>query len=297
MNNLPPLDDLRLFCTVARNRSFVATATALGVSPAYVSKRIALLEAALNVRLLNRTTRRVNLTEDGETVLPWALRILEDMEQMVDAVSQTKTVPRGLLRLSSSAGFGRKRLGPALSELVKTYPELSIQLELLDRPVDLIGEGFDLDIRIGGEVEPSFRARRIAVNRRILCAAPDYLDRAGMPQRLSDLEKHRCLVTRERDLSFGVWRLQSPSGTETVRVNGTMSSNNGEIVHQWGLDGHGIFLRSTWDVMTSLQEGRLRQVLPDYFQEADVMAVYPVRLTESAKVRLCVEFLQEQLGG
>jgi LysR family transcriptional activator of dmlA len=268
----------------------------MGASPAFVSKRIAVLEDVLHVRLLHRTTRRVSVSEDGETVYRWAQQIIEDVEQMTEAVSTSKTTPRGLLRISASAGFGRKRIAPALSELASLYPLLRIQLELLSRPVDLIGEGFDLDIRIGGESAPNLMVKRIAVNSRILCAAPGYLKRRGVPASVFDLEQHDCIVIRERDQSFGVWKLQGPKGVETVRVSGPLSCNNGEVVHKWALDGHGIVLRSTWDVDVDLKEGRMVRVLPDYQQEADISAVYPLRLTESAKVRVCVEFLQECLS-
>jgi LysR family transcriptional activator of dmlA len=295
MNNLPPLEDLRLFCTVTRNRSFLATAKELGVSPAYVSKRIALLEEVLKVRLLHRTTRRVGLSEDGETVLRWAQRILEDAEQMTEAVSAAKTAPRGLLRISASAGFGRKRLAPALSELALSHPALRIHLELLSRPVDLIAEGFDLDLRIGGEPEPSLIARHIADNARILCASPAYVKRRGLPAGIPGLEQHECIVVRERDQSFGIWKLQGPHGLETARVSGPLSCSYGEVAHQWALDGHGIILRSTWDVQEKLDEGLLVRVLPEYQQDAPISAVYPLRLTESAKVRVCVEHLQRWL--
>lgn len=297
MNILPPLEDLRLFCAVVRNRSFIATATELGASPAYVSKRIAMLEEVLHVRLMHRTTRRLSVTEDGETVYGWAQRIIEDVEQMTESVTMSKTTPRGLLRISASAGFGRKRIAPALSELALQYPLLRIQLELLTRPVDLIGEGFDLDIRIGGDSESNLMVKRIAANTRVLCAAPSYLERHGMPTNVFDLEHHDCIVVRERDQSFGVWRLQGPKGIETVRVSGQLSCNNGEIVHRWAIDGHGIILRSTWDVDSELRDGRLIRVLPEFLQEADISAVYPLRLTESAKVRVCIEFLRRRLAG
>ncbi len=296
MNNLSHIEDLRLFCAVVRNRSFIATAKELGASPAYVSKRIAMLEEVLHVRLLHRTTRRVSVTEDGETVYRWAQRIIEDVEQMAESVTTAKTTPRGLLRISTSAGFGRKRIAPALSELALRYPLLRIQLELLARPVDLIGEGFDIDIRIGGESEPNLIVKRIATNSRILSAAPAYLERRGMPTNVFDLEQHDCIVIRERDQSFGVWKLKGPKGIETVRVTGPVSCNNGEIVHQWAVDGHGIILRSRWDVDSSLRDGLLVRLLPEYQQEANISAVYPLRLTESAKVRVCVEFLQQRLG-
>jgi LysR family transcriptional activator of dmlA len=295
VNNTPPIEDLKLFCAVVHNLSFVATAHEWGCSPAFVTKRISLLESTLRVRLLHRTTRRVSVTEDGHIVFRWAQRILEDFDEMNRAVSSSRTIPHGLLRISTSTGFGRKRVAPALSELAGLYPSLRIHLELLDRPVDMLGEGFDIDVRIGGVYEPHFIVKRISANRRVLCAAPAYLDRHGTPRELSDLGKHQCIVNRERDLPIGIWHLAGPGGLETVKVSGPLSANNGEIVHQWALDGHGIILRSTWDVSASLKIGRLVRVLPEYYQDADVGAVYPSRLTESAKVRVCVQFLSEKL--
>ncbi|TAH46450.1 MAG: LysR family transcriptional regulator [Betaproteobacteria bacterium] len=293
MNAKPLLEDLRLFCVVVRNRSFAASARELGVSKAVVSKRIAMLEEALATRLLHRTTRSVALTGQGEIVHQWAQRILDDVDQMAEALSQERAAPSGLLRLCSSSGFGRNRLAPALSALARRYPALEIQVEMLDRPVDLVGEGFQLDIRVGAVVEGNVISRRIARNARALCAAPAYLAQRGMPQRLADLAQHDCIVIRERDQDFGRWTLRGPQGAETVKVGGPLSANNGEIVRQWAIAGHGIILRSLWDVAGDLRDGTLRRILPEYSQEADVWAVYPSRLSTSAKVRVCVEFLEE----
>lgn len=295
MNNQPLLADLQLFCAVVRSGGFAAAARELGASNAYVSKRIALLEASLQARLLHRTTRRIRLSEQGVVVHQWAQRILDDVAQMGEAVSSTRAEPAGLLRLCTSSGFGRNRVGPALSALALRYPALEIEFELLDRPVDLIDEGFHLDIRIGAVSEPDVISRRIAGNRRVLCAAPAYLARHGTPQRLADLAGHRCLVIRERDNRFGQWTLDGPQGPETVRVSGPLSVNNGEIAHQWAIAGHGIILRSLWDVGPSLARGDLYRLLPDYAQELDVWAVSPARLSTSAKVRVCVEFLADWL--
>lgn len=296
MNNKPLLEDLRLYCTVVRRRGFAASARELGVSNAYVSKRIALLEDALGARLLHRTTRSVSLTEQGEVVLQWAQRIVDDVDRLAEAVSAEKMAPAGLLRVCTSSGFGRNRVGPALAALAERYPALEIQLELLDRPVDLIGEGFQLDIRVGAVREPDLISRRIARNERVLCAAPAYLARHGAPAALAELARHRCIVIRERDQDFGRWTLTGPDGPATVKVGGPLSANNGEVVRQWALAGHGIILRSLWDVGPALARGELVQVLPAYRQEADVWAVYPSRLSSSAKVRVCVEFLEAWLG-
>jgi LysR family transcriptional activator of dmlA len=293
VNDEPQLDDLRLFCVVARNSSFSETARQLGVSKAVVSKRIALLEGAVKERLFHRTTRKVSLTAQGEIVHQWAQRIVEDVELMGEALSRERAEPSGLLRICSSTGFGRCRLAPALSELARRFPRLEIQVELLDRPVDLNDEGFQLDIRIGQVREGGVIKRRIARNRRILCASPAYIERFGMPQSLDELKAHRCIPIRERDQDFGRWELEGPGGAAVVKVGGPLSANNGEIVRQWAIDGHGIILRSTWDVRGEIEAGRLVAVLPDYAQPADVWAVFPSRLSVSAKLRICVEFLED----
>ncbi|MBP5998777.1 MAG: LysR family transcriptional regulator [Azonexus sp.] len=293
MNIKPQLEDLRLFCVVVRNRSFAETARELGISKAVVSKRIALLEAAMQERLFHRTTRNVSLTAQGEIVHQWAQRILEDVDLMGEAISREKAAPSGLLRICSSTGFGRSRLAPALSALARQYPQLEIQVELFDRPVDLVDEGFQLDIRVGQVREGNVIKRRIARNRRVLCAAPAYLERFGQPQSLEDLKAHHCIAIRERDQDFGRWELDGPEGRVAIRVSGPLSANNGEIVRQWAIDGHGIILRSTWDIGREIEAGLLVPVLPRYYQQADVWAVYPSRLSVSAKVKVCVEFLEE----
>ena len=292
MHKNPAAEDLRVFAAVVRKASFGGAATELGTSPAYVSKRIRLLEQDLQVKLLHRTTRRVAVTEEGERVFHWAQRILDDMEQLMQEVAVTRSEPRGLLRVSSSFGFGRQIVAPALSRLVEQHPGLQVRLEVFDRLVDVAGEGFDLDVRVGDEIAPHLIARRLADNHRVLCAAPSYLQRKGTPRTVADLSAHDCLVIKERDHPFGVWRLRSGAQEESVKVRGPLSANNGEMAVQWAVDGRGIVLRSLWDVGAHLQAGRLVQVLPQWQQEANVWAVYPTRLERSAKVRVCVEFLQ-----
>ena len=292
MQKIPPTDDLRVFCTVVRKAGFAAAAQELAASPAYVSKRIRLLEQELGVPLLHRTTRRVAVTDQGERVFHWAQRILDDMDQLLQEVAVTRREPRGLLRVSSSFGFGRNVVAPALSGLVRQHPGLQVRLEVFDRLVDVAGEGFDLDVRVGDEIAPHLIARRLADNHRVLCAAPSYLARRGTPRTPAELPAHDCLVIKERDHPFGVWRLRAGAQEQLVKVTGPLSANNGEMVVQWAVDGCGIALRSRWDVQQHLHAGRLVQLLPEWRQEANVWAVYPTRLQLSAKVRVCVEFLQ-----
>ena len=295
MNNGPLLEDLRLFRIAARRGSFAATANELGTSGAFVSKRIAILEKRLQVKLFHRTTRRVAVTEEGETIYGWAQKLSDDVDQMMEAVAAAKSGPQGLLRISTSFGLGRNYIAPVLSELRRRYPALEIRLDLFDRVVDLVDEGIDLDIRVGEVPEPNLIAHRIVASSRILCASPAYLERHGEPRTLADLAQHACLVIHERDHSFGVWRLYGPSGLETVKVTGPMASNHGDIVRTWAIEGHGIMLRAIWDVAENLNTGELIRVLPAYRQSAEVWAVSPVRLSSSGKVRVCVRFLQEQL--
>ena len=295
-DSAPLPEDLRVFLTVVRKRGFAAAAEELGVSPAYVSKRIQILETTLGSRLLHRTSRRVALTDDGERVQRWAVRILDDVQQLHDELSDAHSAPRGRLHVCSSFGFGRNHVAPAISLLARQYPELEIRLDIFDRVVNIVHEGFDLEIRVGDDVPGQHIGRRLVTNNRVLCAAPDYLERRGVPHRLEDLGQHDCLVLKERDNAFGMWQLQGPEGEASVRVSGPLSSNSGEIVLQWALEGHGVLLRSMWEVKPLLQQGRLVQVLADYRQSADVWAVYPTRLANSGKLRVCVEFLQAHLG-
>jgi len=291
--SMPLPEDLRVFLTVIRKSGFATAADDLGLSAAYVSKRIQILESTLGTRLLHRTSRRVTLTEDGERVKAWAMRILEDFQHMADELVDAHESPRGRLHMCSSFGFGRNHVAPALSLLADRYPELEIRLELFDRVVDIVSEGFDLEIRVGDDIPRQHIGRQLVRNRRILCAAPSYLKRRGTPQQLSDLEVHDCLVLKERDNAFGVWVLEHEGVQRSVRVRGPLSSNSGEIVLQWALDGRGISLRSMWDAKPLLEQGKLVQVLHGYEQNANVWAVYPTRLAHSGKLRACVEFLQK----
>lgn len=296
-DSVPLPEDLRVFLTVVRKSGFAAAADELGLSPAYVSKRIQILETTLGTRLLHRTSRRIALTEDGERVQRWALRILDDFQQLHDELSDAHDSPRGRLHLCSSFGFGRHHVAPAVSLLAERYPDLEIRLDLFDRMVDIVSEGFDLEIRVGDDIPGQHIGRRLVSNRRVLCAAPGYLKREGIPQTLDELENHHCLVIKERDNAFGIWNLERDGVQESVRISGPLSSNNGEIVLQWALDGRGVVLRSLWDVKPWLEQGRLVQLLPQYSQSANVWAVYPTRLAYSGKLRACVEFLQEHFKG
>jgi LysR family transcriptional activator of dmlA len=290
-NDLLPAD-LRVFCAVVRTSSFSGAAEDLGMSPAYVTKRIKLIEKLLGIVLFHRTTRRVMISEGGEHGYRWAQRILDDMDHLFEEVGVTQKKPRGQLRVCSSFGFGRQVVAPALSAFSTLYPAVQVRFEVFDRLVDVAAEGFDLDIRVGDSFAPHVIARKLAINHRLLCASPTYLKAHGTPRTLNELTAHECLVIKERDHPFGVWRMCRGGKEHTVKVRGPLSSNNGEMVVRWAVDGRGIILRSFWDVEELLAQGKLVAVLPQYRQDASVWAVYPSRLNASAKVRACVEFLE-----
>ena len=296
MNNPIENEDFKVFVAVVRKGSFVAAAAELGMSAAYVSKRIGILEAALGVRLFQRSTRRVVITEDGERVFARAQAILDMLDDLVDDVSERRRAPRGRVRICSSFGFGRNVVAPAIARLAVAYPGLEVRFEVFDRLVDPVAEGFDLDVRVGDDIAPNLIARRLMANRRILCASPDYLARHGTPATLQDLANHQCLAIKERDHPFGVWRLRGAAGEETVKVSGALSTNHGEIALRWATAGAGIVLRSRWDAQPYIDAGVLTHVLPEYAQEANVWAVTPQRVAGTGKVRVCVEFLERYLA-
>lgn len=283
---------LRVFCQAARYGSFSTAARMMGVSPAYVTKHVQALEVELDAVLFHRSTHRVVLTEQGEEIYAVALQILQDIEQMHDKISQHKKEPRGLLKISTSLGFGRQVVAPALINFSIQYPKIFLQLEFLDHLVDLAQERYDLDVRIGNVIDPNHIARRLASNHRVLCAAPAYLTRRGTPTTLAELGAHDCLIIRERDHPVGIWALTDATSSENVKVSGPLVTNNGEAAVLWALAGRGIVLRSVWDVGKYLDAGALHIILPRYRQSADIWAVYPQRLQNSAKVKVCVEHLE-----
>jgi LysR family transcriptional activator of dmlA len=294
VNNILP-QDLRVFIHAARRASFAAAAHELGASPAYVSKRIAILERTLRVTLFHRTTRNVSLTGRGELMLSWAQRVLDVYDQVEGALEDTQTDIRGGLRIAASSGLGRNHVAPVLSELVKKHPGLEIDLEILDRSVDLVNEEIDIDVRIGSVREHQLIPHHLAPGRRILCASPDYLRSRHEPQSIAELSRHSCLLIRERDETFGRWSLQGPDGPRNVRVSAALASNHGDVIKRWALEGHGIMLRSYWDVAESLHRGDLVHVLRKFWQTADVWAVTKIRSDNSAKTRLCIRHLRDRL--
>lgn len=259
--------------------------------------RLAAIEERLGVRLVNRNTRRISLTSEGELYLEHATRLLAELREMDEIVASSGQAPRGLLRVNAPLGFGRTVIAPLVSNFSLRYPDVELQLDVTDRPIDLIEQGFDLAIRFGELPDTRLTARRIISNRRFLCAAPAYLKKHGAPAVPADLARHVCILHRQNDEAFATWRLARGRKTETVKVRGRLSSNDGDVVLGWALDGHGILPRSEWDAAKYLDSGRLQVVLPDYaLPAADLYAYYPSRAHQSAKVRAFIDFLVAELA-
>lgn len=283
---------MAFFSLLVRAGSFSVAAREQGVTTPAVSKRLAQMEARLGVQLLHRTTRRIGLTAEGEVYLLHARRILAEIDDMEQLVSSALAAPKGLLRVNATLGFGRSNIAPLISDFVQRYPEVQVQLQLTVNPPPLSEDAFDVCIRFGEPPDARVIARRIAANRRLLCAAPAYLARHGTPQVPNDLLQHNCIGIRQGDEAYGIWRLSSGKRTETVKVRGNLNSNDGEIAVNWALAGHGILMRAEWDIAKYLRSGRLRQVLENWQTPcADIYAVYPQRLQTAARVRAFVEFV------
>ncbi|HEM7187073.1 LysR substrate-binding domain-containing protein [Providencia sp. PROV254] len=297
MNKLPSLEDIRVFVTVARLMSFSQAASQLLVSPAYVSKRIKLLEENLGQTLFFRTARSIKLTHEGQIILRSSEVMLAELEQMQQQLNACREEIRGSLRISCSTGFGSTYINPFILTLRGNYPLLGIDLTLTDKSVDIISENIDVDICIGGAIAEQFIARRIAQNQRILCASPTYLAKHGYPKYPQELEqKHFCIAIKERNQAPAVWKLEQQQESMTVTPNSKLTVNNGEVAKQWCLSGEGILLRSQWSVQPELQSGQLVRVLPQWHQTADVYAVYSRSLRTSANLRVFIENLEQYLA-
>lgn len=291
MKNNISTDALQIFCQAAQHQSFSQAARMLGVSPAYITKQIKSLESQLETVLFYRTTREVNLTEQGEEVYLLAIEILQKIGSLHDRINQFKTELKGPLRVSTSMGFGRQIVAPALMEFGLLHPKIKIQIEVLDQLVNLTREQYHLDIRIGDLIDPNYIAKQLARNHRILCAAPAYIEQHGFPKHIDDLLQHNCLIIKERDHPVGIWELSKNGIARNIKIKGSLVTNNGEIALAWALKGRGIVLRSLWNTKKYIESGHLIHVLPEYTQAANIWAVYPQRLDNSAKIKACIEYL------
>jgi len=290
------LTEMSVFSRVVAAGSLSSAARELGLSPAMVSRRLSALEARLGVRLLNRTTRTLRLTDEGANYYDTCSRLLSEIDEAEAAVSAGRIEPRGALKVALPASFGNRHIAPLVPRFAERYPNVKLALSLSDRTVNIIEEGFDLAVRIAHLEDSSLAARRLAPNRRVVCASPAYLRRYGMPRTPQDLAGHNCITSTDFSMN---WDYTDPGGAAgAVRVTGRYACDNWEVLREWALAGLGVALKSTWDVRQHLEDGSLVPLFPGYTFGSDVAiyAVYPHRRHLPAKTRVFIEFLAESFG-
>lgn len=290
------LQAMRVFAEVAEKNGFSAAAQALGISTASVTRQIAWLEQRLDTRLLNRTTRRVSLTSTGSAYYQRCVSLLAEFDDMEAALGAQALTPTGLLRINAPVSFGIAKLGPLLAGYRHRHPGVKLDLSLSDRLVDMVEEGFDVAIRITRQPAPNLIARKLAQTQVVLCAAPDYLLRQGTPTLLADLAGHQCLAYRYW-AGGEEWQLRGPAGEESVRIQGCLRADNGDVLRQAALQGLGIVLQPEFLIGEDLAAGRLVRVLPDYsVAPIGIYAVYTSRSHLAPKVRSFIDYLVQMLA-
>ncbi|RJG13475.1 LysR family transcriptional regulator [Pseudomonas cavernicola] len=293
------MDRLRafeVFVTVVSRGSFTRAADALDTSPANVTRYVNELESHLGTRLLNRSSRKLSLTESGEALFERSKSILDEVAETEALVSSSSLQPRGRLRINAPLSFGILHLAPLWPEFMQKYPDVELDVALIDRVVDLVEDGYDMAIRISRVGTTSHAARKLATSQNILCASPEYLKRHGHPQTPADLREHACVCYT---YSGDEWHFNDDHGkAHSVKVTGQMHSNNGDTARAAALAGRGVIWQPTFLIGDDLRSGRLVPLLPGYrLPEIDVLAMYPSRRHLSAKVRVMVDFLVEAFSG
>lgn len=292
------LDDIALFLRVVETGSISAAARSLGLSVAVASQRLKRLEQALGVRLLHRTTRRLHPTPEGLALAERGGPLVEEFEALGASLRQAGSEIAGDLRVTMGATFGRMYVSPLLPAFMAAHPRVRLVVHLSDQVVDLVGDGFDLAIRIGELGDSSLVSRRIAANRRVACAAPAYLERRGMPRQPAELAGHDCLLLFDSHRRGDHWRFEDARGrAQEVRVAGRLQSTLGELLRDAAVAGEGVSLFSYWHVADDLRAGRLREVLPGWhLRETGIHAVMPQRRFVPPRVRAFVDFLEAHFG-
>lgn len=292
-HSMDTLDALRLFVRVAELGSITAAARDLDLSLSVASQRLKALEQRLGVRLVERTTRHLKLTIEGATLFGQGASLLEDLDALTSGLGRSGRDVTGTLRITMPAAFGRRYISPLLPRFLARHPDVDMHVVVADEMLDLTREGLDLAIRIGALEDSSLVSRRIASNRRLLCASPGYLRRLGPPGTPDALARHSCLVLVGRSGPIDRWTLRGPKGQQvSMRVRGRIRSNSGDVIHEAALAGEGIALLSAWHACDDLRSGRLQQVLPGWsLPDSGIYAVMPGRRQVLPRVRAFVAFL------
>ena len=292
-------DDLRFFVVVAASNSLAAAARALNVTPPAVTQRLRVVEGRLGLRLVDRSGRRMVLTDEGDYLVGGARRILEEIGELSDTLLARRAVVSGHLRVIAPLGFGRRYVAPAVAQFRVIHPEVSLSLTLSDRPARLGDDAWDLMIYVGHLDNSTLIAQTLAFNERFVCAAPEYLVRSGIPKTPKDLLQHKCIALRENDEDVTMWRLTPAKGGKSlgIRIEPALSSNDGEVTRTWALSGAGMIVRSEWDVADDLRAGRLVRVLENWrLPQANIVVLLGARHGRSARTAHFLEYLRKILS-
>ncbi len=288
---------IETFVSVANRSSLSAAAAAEGVAPAIIGRRLDALEERLGVKLLVRTTRRVSLTFEGSAFLELGQRLLNDMHNAEASVSLGGVKASGHLRVTAPAGFGRLHVAPLLLQFQEQQSEVSVSLDLSDRLVDIVNEEIDLAIRIGHLPDSNLVGVKLADNKRVVVASPEYVSRVGMPKSPAELAQHQCLTFGNAGNQARGWLFTISGQTQAFRVNGALQCNDGAVLHDWALGGQGLAWRSMWEVSGDLKSGRLITVLDDYLApDVGIYAVFAQRRYLPLRVRMFIDLLKHRYG-
>ncbi len=292
------LKQLESFVAVATKGSLTATALAEGVAPAVIGRRIDALEERLGVKLMVRTTRRITLTHEGSAFLEDCQRLLTELGSAEASVSAGGVKASGHLRITAPAGFGRRHVAPLVPKFLARHPDVSLSLNLSDRVVDIVNEGFDCAVRVGDLPDSRLISVRLADNRRLCVATPAYLQRAGVPQHPSELMRHECLTLSSDASQSRGWAFAIDGAVTHLRPRGRLDCSDGQVLHDWCLQGLGVAWRSTWEVASEVASGRLQVVLADFAAPPNgIYAVFPHARHLPLRVRLWIDFLKHTYGG
>ncbi|WOE42949.1 LysR family transcriptional regulator [Acinetobacter chinensis] len=287
-------EDFHFFLRVAESGSMTQAAKEENIAVSVASQRIQRLENQLKLRLFYRTTRRLSLTEEARVLIEQGRPLLDGFHALTENLQQNHPILSGTINMTASATFGAHILVQIIADFLKLHPELKINLDMNDQNVDLVAHGLDLAIRIGKLKDSSLIARPLCINRRLLCASPEYLQKYGHPASLQNLKQHRCIIQRHQQGISNTWHFVDQAGQNTdIELEGNFITNSGEGIRQASLAGLGISNHSLWHVQQDLKDGKLVQVLPDFTVEPTaVYAVTPDKKFVSSKVKVLIEFLQ-----
>ncbi|MDR5764883.1 MULTISPECIES: LysR family transcriptional regulator [unclassified Caballeronia] len=284
---------IETFASVAAKGSLSAAAQAEGIAPAVIGRRLDALEERLGVKLLVRTTRRITLTFEGSAFLEDCQRVINDMQNAEASVSAGGVKASGHLRVSAPAGFGRRHVAPLVPKFTALHPDVSVSLDLTDRMVDLVNEGFDCAVRLGELPDSSLVSLKLGENRRVCVASPEYLEKRGEPADLAALAHHNCLALGASANQQRGWVFEQDGKVVTIKVSGTMECSDGAVLHEWCLEGRGLAWRSWWEVGDDIDAGRLVSVLDAYAAPPiGIHAVFPQRRHLPLRVRLLLDLLK-----